>query len=69
MTTGKAAAQCGHAAHLLLRARGAWPGLRVRVVDADEWSRAVAEADVVVRDGGFTEVAPGTMTAVARLVV
>ncbi|WP_329256729.1 peptidyl-tRNA hydrolase [Actinoallomurus sp. NBC_01490] len=69
MTTGKAAAQCGHAAHLLLRARGAWPGLRVRVVEADEWSRTVAEADVVVRDGGFTEVAPGTMTAVARLVV
>lgn len=71
MTTGKAAAQCGHAAQLLLRARGEWPGLRVRVVqadDADDWARGVAEADVVVRDGGFTEVAPGTMTAVARLI-
>jgi peptidyl-tRNA hydrolase len=68
MTTGKAAAQCGHAAHLLLRAKGAWPGLRVRVVEPAGWGRAVAEADVVVRDGGFTEVAPGTMTAVARLV-
>jgi peptidyl-tRNA hydrolase len=68
MTTGKAAAQCGHAAHLLLRAKGAWPGLRVRVVEPAGWRRAVAEADVVVRDGGFTEVAPGTMTAVARLV-
>jgi hypothetical protein len=67
MTTGKAAAQCGHAAQLLLRARGGWPGLRVRVVVADDWRRAVAEADVAVRDGGFTEVAPGTMTAVARL--
>jgi peptidyl-tRNA hydrolase len=68
MTTGKAAAQCGHAAHLLFRAKGAWPGLRVRVVEPADWGRAVAEADVVVRDGGFTEVAPGTMTAVARLV-
>jgi peptidyl-tRNA hydrolase len=68
MTTGKAAAQCGHAAHLLFRAKGAWPGLRVRVVEPADWRRAVAEADVVVRDGGFTEVAPGTMTAVARLV-
>ena len=68
MTTGKAAAQCGHAAHLLLRSLGAWPGLRVRVVVPDDWRRTVAGADVVVRDGGFTEVAPGTMTAVARLV-
>jgi peptidyl-tRNA hydrolase len=68
MTTGKAAAQSGHAAHLLFRAKGAWPGLRVRVVEPADWGRAVAEADVVVRDGGFTEVAPGTMTAVARLV-
>jgi hypothetical protein len=69
MTTGKAAAQCGHAAHLLLRTVGAWPGLRVRVVEPDGWARTVAEADALVRDGGFTEVAPGTMTAVARLVV
>lgn len=68
MTTGKAAAQCGHAAQLLLRGRGAWPGMRVRVAVADDWRRAVADADVTVRDGGFTEVAPGTMTAVARLI-
>jgi hypothetical protein len=68
MTTGKAAAQCGHAAQLLLRAVGAWPGLRVRVAEPDDWRSAVAEADVSVHDGGFTEVAPGTMTAVARLV-
>jgi peptidyl-tRNA hydrolase len=68
MTTGKAAAQSGHAAHLLLRSLGAWPGLRVHVEEPDDWARAVAEAAVVVRDGGFTEVAPGTMTAVARLV-
>jgi peptidyl-tRNA hydrolase len=38
------------------------------VVEADDWARSVAEADVAVRDGGFTEVAPGTMTAVARLI-
>lgn len=68
MTTGKAAAQCGHAAHLLFRTQGAWPGPRVHVTESADWARAVAEADVVVRDGGFTEVAPGTMTAVARLV-
>jgi peptidyl-tRNA hydrolase len=68
MTTGKAAAQCGHAAQLLLWATGPWPGPRTRVVEADDWPDAVATADAVVRDGGFTEVAPGTMTAVARLV-
>lgn len=68
MTTGKAAAQCGHAAHLLLRTAGAWEGLRVRVTEPKDWARAVEEADVAVRDGGFTEVAPGTMTVVARLV-
>ncbi len=68
MTTGKAAAQCGHAAQLLLRARGPWPGLRIHVTEPAAWARAVAESDVVIRDGGFTEVAPGTMTAVARLV-
>lgn len=68
MTTGKAAAQCGHAAQLLLRAAHAWPGLRVRVIVPRDWGRTVAEADVSVHDGGFTEVAPGTMTAVARLV-
>jgi hypothetical protein len=68
MTTGKAAAQSCHAAHLLLRATGTWPGLRVHVVEPADWTQAVAAADVVVRDGGFTEVAPGTMTAVARLV-
>ncbi len=68
MTTGKAAAQCGHAAQLLLWKTGAWPGLRVRVAEPDDWHRMAGRADVSVRDGGFTEVAPGTLTAVARLV-
>jgi peptidyl-tRNA hydrolase len=79
MSTGKAAAQCGHAAHLLVRqaaepGRSAWiaAGLRVHlmddVIDDESWSRSVARAAVAVRDAGFTEVPAGTMTAVARLV-
>lgn len=81
MSTGKAAAQCGHAAHLLVRLaaepdRAAWiaAGAPVRIVrpGADlgqqAWSRAVADADVAVRDAGFTEVPAGTMTAVARII-
>jgi peptidyl-tRNA hydrolase len=69
MTTGKAAAQCGHAVQLLLRSHGPWPGLRVRVVEPRAWPEAVERSDVVVRDGGFTEVAPGTMTAAARMII
>ena len=74
MTTGKAAAQSGHAAQLALRgmplhALRAWRdgGWAVRVLLPDEaaWSRLAPAAPVVVHDGGFTEVAPGTRTAVA----
>ena len=78
MSTGKAAAQCGHAAHLLVRLaakrdRSAWlaAGASVHIVrptPAEAWSRAVAGAAVAVRDAGFTEVAAGTITAVARIV-
>ncbi|MGI4893597.1 MAG: hypothetical protein ACRYF3_00615 [Janthinobacterium lividum] len=70
MTTGKAAAQVGHAAQL------AFERLPTDVVD--RWRRAGFGVRVVtghpvlartrridVRDGGFTEVTPGTVTASA----
>ncbi len=68
MTTGKAAAQVGHAAQLpfeRLPHTDAWRrgGFGVRVVTGPV---VLPPADRVdVRDGGFTEVAPGTVTASA----
>jgi hypothetical protein len=70
MSTGKAAAQVGHAAQLaweLLPAaetrRWREAGLGVRVLTG---APVLAPADRVdVRDGGYTEVAPGTFTASA----
>ena len=75
LSTGKASAQSGHAAHIAWQtmpapARDAWAatGWAVSVVlpDAAGWSRLAATWPVSIRDGGFTEVRPGTMTAVAR---
>lgn len=71
---GKAAAATGHAAQLARMTMGGrrarrWrdAGHPVRVVQPDVagWREAVRTADVVVRDGGHTVVAPGTVTAVA----
>ncbi|MBC6464118.1 hypothetical protein HKK74_01185 [Actinomadura alba] len=75
MSTGKAAAQAGHAAHLLLRQSGAaaredWlgAGLAVHLVRGVPWEECVGQAAVAVRDAGYTEVPPGTMTAIAWIV-
>ncbi len=70
MTVGKAAAQVGHASMLDAAARGltAVPPYAVRTADAAIWARLCAAADrgeaVAVRDAGFTEVAPGTITTI-----
>ncbi|MGW6421200.1 peptidyl-tRNA hydrolase [Nocardia sp. NPDC055053] len=78
MSVGKAAAQVGHASMLLagampVTAAAAWAGhdFRCAVRDADDqrWAGLVAEVAagraVAVRDAGFTEVAPGSMTVIA----
>lgn len=78
MTVGKAAAQVGHASMLLAGASTAEHALRwaergfrcsVREADARQWQTLADEvargAAVAVRDAGFTEVAPGSMTVIA----
>jgi peptidyl-tRNA hydrolase len=74
LTTGKAAAQVGHASQLLWQwlspdAADAWvrdgAPLDVVVAAKSEWDDLVATVPVVVTDGGFTEVPPGTITVVA----
>jgi peptidyl-tRNA hydrolase len=70
MTVGKAAAQVGHASMLDAAARvlRAVPSYAVRTAGRDRWAelcRAVERGEAVaVRDAGFTEVAPGTITAI-----
>ena len=68
MSTGKAAAQVGHAAQLALEGlpgAGGWAAAAfpVRVLTGAPVLPPAARVDV--RDGGFTEVAPGTVTASA----
>ena len=74
LTTGKAAAQAGHAAQLVLQdlapdvaTRWVEVGapLDVAVAGEADWDLLRATSPVVVTDGGFTEVAPGTVTVVA----
>jgi peptidyl-tRNA hydrolase len=76
MTAGKAMAQVGHAAQLAwwgapARARSEWRevdfSLAVRTASVTHWAGLVASGLPVVRDGGFTEVAPGSCTVVADL--
>ena len=70
MTVGKAAAQVGHASMLDAAAREltAVPSYAVRTAGRAQWAqlcRSVARGEAVaVRDAGFTEVAPGTITAI-----
>jgi len=70
LTVGKAAAQVGHASMLDAAARGlaTVPPYAVRTADREQWARlcrSVESGDAVaVRDAGFTEVAPGTITAI-----
>jgi peptidyl-tRNA hydrolase len=81
LTVGKAAAQVGHAtmilaASLSVQALAAWrvDGFRVAVRQAEpsRWAEVVVAAErvdrstVLVRDAGFTEVAPGTVTCAAQ---
>lgn len=76
LTAGKAMAQVGHAAQLGLAAlapdvAAAWRQdgfpIAVRVADRTAWAALLDRDLPVVRDAGFTEVAPGTCTAVADL--
>ncbi|RLL69413.1 peptidyl-tRNA hydrolase [Streptomyces sp. Z26] len=74
MSAGKAMAQAGHAAQyawwgLSAATRTAWRDagfpLAVRTADANSWARLAGSGLPVVRDAGFTEVAPGSSTVVA----
>lgn len=76
MTTGKAAAQAGHAAQVglleldratVLEWAAAGHPLRIRWPSTDRWRALTTAGDevAIVQDGGFTEIAPGTLTAAA----
>lgn len=74
MSAGKAMAQAGHGAQLAWWAlsdaeRTAWRdagfALAVRTADPAGWERLTGSGLPVVRDAGFTEIAPGSCTVVA----
>ncbi|WP_053708589.1 aminoacyl-tRNA hydrolase [Streptomyces sp. NRRL B-3648] len=74
MSAGKAMAQAGHGAQLAWWAlspaeRTAWRdagyALTVRTASPADWARLTTGGLPVVRDAGFTEIAPGSCTVVA----
>jgi hypothetical protein len=71
MTVGKAAAQVGHASMLYAAAHclTAVPAFAVRDAGGAQWAQLCDRVDrgqgVAVRDAGFTEVSPGTITCIA----
>ncbi|WP_411109781.1 peptidyl-tRNA hydrolase [Streptomyces sp. c-19] len=74
MSAGKAMAQTGHGAQLLWWAmaedeRGAWREagfpLAVRTAPTGDWAALTESGLPVVRDAGFTEIAPGSCTVVS----
>jgi peptidyl-tRNA hydrolase len=74
MSAGKAMAQAGHGAQLAWwelsgEERAAWRDagfpLAVRTADPARWAGLTASGLPVVRDAGFTEIAPGSCTVVA----
>jgi hypothetical protein len=76
LTAGKAMAQVGHAAQLGLlaldpAAAASWRAdgfpLAVRTANPGRWKALLRRDLPVVQDAGFTEVAPGTCTAVAEI--
>ncbi|GGW20117.1 peptidyl-tRNA hydrolase [Streptomyces capoamus] len=75
MSAGKAMAQTGHGAQLAWwalsdTARTAWRDagfpLSVRTAAPADWPRLTSGGLPVVRDAGFTEIAPGSCTVVAE---
>ncbi|MGW7751946.1 peptidyl-tRNA hydrolase [Streptomyces violaceusniger] len=74
MSAGKAMAQAGHGAQLAWwelddAVRAAWREagfpLAVRTASAERWGELTTSGLPVVRDAGFTEIAPGSCTVVA----
>ncbi|MFC4946108.1 peptidyl-tRNA hydrolase [Pseudonocardia sp. GCM10023141] len=70
MSVGKAAAQVGHASMLYAAAHdlATVPAFAVRDADERRWAAMCAQLPdgaIAVRDAGFTEVAPGSITCIA----
>jgi peptidyl-tRNA hydrolase len=73
--TGKAAAAAGHAAQLAylemdIARRASWAAIgfsvTVELPTTEEWMERISISQIIVEHAGFTEVVPGTATAVAR---